>query len=200
VRAHAERVVELLAELRIPRACIVGHGVGGGIAQSLAIRHPQRVSHLCLIDSVGFDRWPTVEARVARALLPLIRFLPPDALLAVLRRDMRRGYADQSRAAHSIDLYLRPFKETEGRAALVAHIRALTNRETIKLGRQLGKIRAPTALVWGEDDRVIPLAVGRRLQSMIAGATLDVIPSGRHFTPQELPRQIADVIEALLVR
>src|SRR5690348_870952 len=57
VRAHAERVVAFLDELRIQRACVVGHGVGGGIAQSLAIRHPARVSHLCLIDSVAFDRW-----------------------------------------------------------------------------------------------------------------------------------------------
>jgi pimeloyl-ACP methyl ester carboxylesterase len=200
VRAHAERVAQLLDELRIPRACIVGHGIGGGIAQSLAIRHPERVSHLCLIDSVAFDRWPTLEARIARASLPMTRFLPPNALLAVVRRDMRRGYVDHARAAHSIDLYLRPFNETEGRAALVAHIRALTSRETIKLGRQLGKIRAPTAIVWGEHDRVIPVTVGRRLQSMIAGATLDVIPDGGHFTPEELPRQIADVIERLLER
>jgi pimeloyl-ACP methyl ester carboxylesterase len=200
VRAHAERVAQLLDELRIPRACIVGHGIGGGIAQSLAIRHPERVSHLCLIDSVAFDQWPTFEARIARASLPMTRFLPPNALLAVVRRDMRRGYADHARAAHSIDLYLRPFKESEGRAALVAHIRALTSRETIKLGRQLGKIRAPTAVVWGEQDRVIPVTVGRRLQSMIAGATLDVIPDGGHFTPEELPRQIADVIERLLER
>jgi pimeloyl-ACP methyl ester carboxylesterase len=200
VRAHAERVVELLDELRIHRACIVGHGIGGGIAQSLAIRHPERVSHLCLIDSVAFDRWPTLEAQLARASLPISRFLPPDALLTIVRRNMRHGYADHARAAHSIDLYLRPFKETEGRAALVAHILALTSRETIKLGRQLGKIRAPTAIVWGEHDRVIPLAVGRRLQSTIAGATLDVIPDGRHFTPEELPRQIADAIGRLLER
>lgn len=200
VRAHAERVVELLDELRIQRGCIVGHGIGGGIAQSLAIRHPERVSHLCLIDSVAFDRWPTFEARVARASLPITRFLPPDALLAIVRRDIRRGYADHARAAHSIDLYLRPFKESAGRAALIAHIRALTSRETIKLGRQLGKIRAPTALVWGADDGVIPVSVGRRLQSTIAGATLDVIPEGRHFTPEELPRQIADAIGRLLER
>jgi pimeloyl-ACP methyl ester carboxylesterase len=200
IRAHAERIVELLDELRIRRGCIVGHGIGGGIAQSLAIRHPERVSHLALIDSVAFDRWPTVEARAARASLPLTRFLPPDVLLAIVRRDMRRGYDDHTRAAHSMDLYLRPFKEADGRRALIAHIRALTSRETVKLGRQLGKIRAPTAIAWGEHDRVIPLSVGRRLQSMIPGATLDVLPDGRHFTPEELPRQVADVIASLLSR
>lgn len=200
IRAHAARIVELLDELRIRRACIVGHGIGGGIAQSLAIRHPERVSHLALIDSVAFDRWPTIEARLARASLPVTQFLPPDVLLAILRRDMQHGYADHARASHSLDLYLRPFKDSDGRRALLAHIRALTSRETVKLGRQLGKIRAPTAIVWGEHDRVISLSVGRRLHTMIPSATLDVLADGRHFTPEELPRQVADVIAALLQR
>jgi pimeloyl-ACP methyl ester carboxylesterase len=200
VRAHAERIVELLNELRIQRACIVGHGIGGGIAQSLAVRHPERVSHLCLIDSVAFDRWPTLEARIARATLPITRFLPSSVLLPIVRRDMERGYADHTRATHSIDLYLRPFMGSEGRDALIAHIDGLTSRETIKIGRQLKKISAPTTIMWGEHDRVIPLTIGKRLKSMIPRAALEVLPDRRHFTPEEAPRQIADGIERLLAR
>ena len=80
---HADRVVEVLDELRIARACIVGHGLGGGIAQSIAIRHPTRVSRLCLVASVSFDTWPTLGARVARACLPLAHLLPPAVLRGV---------------------------------------------------------------------------------------------------------------------
>ena len=200
VRAHAERIVELLDQLRIDHACLVGHGVGGGIAQSVAIRHAERVSRLCLVDSVAFDRWPTIEGRLARATLPVTRFLPPELLVAVLRRDLRRGYGDPARAAHSLDLYLRPFSGPDGRAALVAHIRALTTDETRELGGQLGRIRAPTAIVWGQQDRAIPSWVGKRLQQSIPGATLEIVPGARHFTPEEAPRQVADAIGALLVR
>ena len=46
IPAHAGRVIEVLDELRIDSVCIVGHGLGGGIAQSLAVRHADRVSHL----------------------------------------------------------------------------------------------------------------------------------------------------------
>jgi pimeloyl-ACP methyl ester carboxylesterase len=198
IRAHAERVVELLDQLRIRRACLVGHGIGGGIAQSVAIRHAARVSGLCLIDSVAFDRWPTIEGRIARATLPITRFLPPEVLVAILRRDLMRGYSDPDRAAHSLDLYLRPFVGTEGRDALVAHIRALTTDETRELGDQLGRIAAPATIVWGQQDRAIPLWVGKRLQQAIPGARLEVIPGARHFTPEEKPRQVADAIQALL--
>jgi pimeloyl-ACP methyl ester carboxylesterase len=200
VRAHAERVVELLDQLRIAHACVVGHGIGGGIAQSLAIRHPTRVSRLCLVDSVAFDRWPTIEARVARATLPLTRFLPPSLLVWILRRDLSRGYSDGERAAHSMDLYLRPFLSADGRDALVAHIRALTTDETRELGEQLERIAAPTAIVWGQGDRVIPLWVAKRLQQRIPAATLEVLPGARHFTPEEAPRQVADAIATLLGR
>jgi pimeloyl-ACP methyl ester carboxylesterase len=200
VRAHAERIVELMDELRIHRACIVGHGIGGGIAQSLAVRHPERVSHLCLVDSVAFDRWPTLEARFARATLPLTRFLPPSTIVAIARRDLERGYSDAARASHSMDLYLRPFLGEDGRAALVSHVHGLTSRETRKLGRQLRKISAPTTILWGENDRVTPLAVGRALKESIPGATLQVLPDCRHFTPEEAPRQVADAIGALLAR
>src|SRR5689334_6322592 len=52
IASHADRLVAVLDELRIERACLVGHGAGGGIAQSVAVRFPQRVSHLCLVNSV----------------------------------------------------------------------------------------------------------------------------------------------------
>ena len=200
VRSHAERIVHLLDELRIRRACLVGHGIGGGIAQSIAVRHPERVSHLCLIDSVAFDRWPTLGARLARASLPVTRFLPAEVLHMIVRRNLEGGYADPQRAKHAMDLYLRPFAGAEGRDALVAHIRALTNRETKRLGRQLRKVSVPTAIIWGEKDRVTPLSVAQLLQSSIAGATLQVLPDRRHFTPEEAPRQIADAIAELLAR
>ena len=200
ILAHADRVVQVLDELHIDRACIVGHGIGGGIAQSVAIRYPHRVSHLCLADTVAFDLWPAIEARIARASLPLTQFLPAKAIVTILRWDVLRGYAQPARAAHSLDLYLRPFTGPGGRAALLAHVRALTSGETIVLGRQLASVHAPTAIVWGQHDPVIPVAVAKRLQRAIPGATLDVLSGMRHFTPEEAPRQVADVIAKLLAR
>jgi pimeloyl-ACP methyl ester carboxylesterase len=152
------------------------------------------------VDSVAFDNWPTLEARIARAVLPLLRLLPANVLLRVLRRDLKRGYADATHSDHSIDLYLRPFAAPDGRRALAAHIAALTNRETRKLARQLAKIRVPTAIIWGKHDRVVPLSVGEGLHAGIAGSSLHVLPDGRHFTPEEMPREIADIIADLLKR
>jgi pimeloyl-ACP methyl ester carboxylesterase len=200
IRAHAARIVALLDELRIRRACIVGHGIGGGIAQSLAIRHRDRVSHLCLVSSVAFDHWLPLGVRVAAQAAPAIQSLPPWIILGILRRKLRKAYEDSEHAARSVDLYLRPFSDEGGRAALLAHLAALSTTETAELEPELKGISVPTAIAWGQHDGIVPLSIGRRLQMAIPGASLEVIPGTRHFTPEEAPQKVADVIGHLLAR
>ena len=200
IRGHAERVIELLDALGINYACVVGHDVGGGIAQWLAVRYPQRVSRLCLVDSVAFGEWPTRDVKLARAMLPLTRHLPATWLLSILRSDLLRGYEDHDRGARSIELYVRPFASAEGRDAFMEHLLALESADTLAVAPRLKDIVAPTAIVWGRHDPFIPLAIGQRLQEAIPRATFDVVPTGRHFTPEDAPATIGDALKDLLRR
>jgi pimeloyl-ACP methyl ester carboxylesterase len=200
LHAHAERIVGLLDVLHIDRACIVGHDLGGGVAQSLAIHWPSRVSRLALIDSVAFDGWPTRDVRIARRLQPILRRVPTNWLLPILRADLERGYYDTVHAAHSIARYQRPFHGDAGRVALLRHVAALDNRETRALGERLHEIVVPTAVIWGSHDPFLPLALGRRLMGAIAGSTIDVLSGARHFTPEEEPREVAEILARLLSR
>jgi 2-hydroxymuconate-semialdehyde hydrolase len=200
IRAHADRVIELFDVLGINYACVVGHDVGGGIAQWLAVRHPQRVSRLCLVDSVAFDAWPTRDVKLARAMLPLTRHLPATWLLSILRSDLLRGYEDHDRGTRSIELYVRPFASTEGRDAFMEHLLGLDAADTVAVAPRLKDIGSPTAIVWGRHDPFLPFAIAQRLQGQIPGATLDVVPAGRHFTPEDAPAKIGDALEALLRR
>jgi pimeloyl-ACP methyl ester carboxylesterase len=197
---HAERLIEVFDELRIDRACVVGHGLGGGVAQALAIEHAERVSHLCLVDSVAFSHWPAMSRAFTRAVLPMIQLMPPHALVGVLHTDLLRGYGNPERAGHAIDLYLRPFDCTEGRDAIAAHVKGLSSPENKELASALDTIVAPTAIVWGEGDRIMPIAVARKLAAAIPNATLDIVSGVRHFTPSEAPREVADAIQRLLLR
>ncbi len=197
--AHADRVVALLDELRVERACLVGHGFGGGVAQSVAVSHPRRVSHLALVDSIAFDRWPIARLRASRAMLPLSPLLPPAFLLSRLRNEVERGYGDGVRAARSIDLYVRPFAGAEGIRALAAHIRGISISDR-DIASRLSSLDVPAAVVWGRRDRVLALDTGKALAHQIPGAKLTVIDDGHHFTPEETPRQVADAIAELLRR
>jgi pimeloyl-ACP methyl ester carboxylesterase len=200
VRGHAERTIALLDALGINRACIVGHDAGGGVAQVMAVRWPQRVSHLALVNAVGFDDWPTREVRLARAMLPLTRHLPPTWLLSALRTDLMRGYVEHERGAHSIERYVRPFASVEGRDAFMEHLLALDPADTSAVAPRLKEVVAPTAVVAGAHDPFVPVAIARRLHAAIPGSTLEVLPDARHFTPEESPEQVAEVIRGLLSR
>jgi pimeloyl-ACP methyl ester carboxylesterase len=198
IRSHAERVVAVLDKLGINFACLVGHDVGGGIAQSVAVRHPQRVSKLCLIDSVAFDAWPTKAAKLARAMVPLTRHLPASWISQVVRADLLRGFLDAEKGAHDVDVYLRPFCESNGRDALLAHLTALNEAETMAIGPRLKDIVSPTAIVWGERDPFLSLELARRLHGAIPGSTLEIVPGARHFLPEESAHAVAAAITRLV--
>jgi pimeloyl-ACP methyl ester carboxylesterase len=200
IKGHGERAVRLLDALGINYACVVGHDVGGGVAQWLAVRHPTRVSRLLLVDSVCFDRWPTRDVKLARAMLPLTRHLPATWLLSILRTDLLRGYAEHDRGARSIEMYVRPFASPEGRDAFMEHLLALDPADTDAITPRLKDLVAPTAIVWGAHDPFLPHTLARRLQECIPGATLDLLPDGRHFTPEEAPERIGGALTQLLSR
>ncbi|HUQ45043.1 MAG TPA: alpha/beta fold hydrolase [Gemmatimonadaceae bacterium] len=200
LHAHAERVVALLDALGVASACVVGHGMGGGVAQSLAVHWPARVAKLALVSSIGFGDWSTLDVMFARATLSITRHLPPAWLLSMVRTELERGYGDAGRSTHSLDRYVRPFATRDGRAVLVRHLRALDARETASLARRLGEITCPTSVVWGAHDPFLPLSLGLRLADAIPGATFDVLQDARHFLPEDAPRPVADVLAALLAR
>lgn len=200
LRGHAERLVGLLDALRINYATIVGHDMGGGIAQVLAVHHPTRVARLCLIDSIAFESWPGRELRLVRATMPLTRHLPATWLLSVLRADLLRGYLVSERGSHSIDQYLRRFGADGGREVLMEHVAAMDATETKAIELRLKDVVAPTAVVWGAEDPFLSRDLGERLAAAIPGATLDVVPDVRHFTPEEAPERIASALTVLLQR
>jgi 2-hydroxymuconate-semialdehyde hydrolase len=200
LHAHAERVVGLLDALGIAQACVVGHGLGGGVAQSLAIHWPSRVTRLALLGSIAFHSWPTRDLVIARATLPLTRHLPPSWLVSMVRAELERGYVDPVRATHSIDKYARPFATSEGRRALVRHLAALDPRESGALAGRLGEIAVPTSVVWGANDPFLAVDLGRRLTERIPDAVLEVVPGARHFLPEDAPRQVTDALTSLFDR
>jgi pimeloyl-ACP methyl ester carboxylesterase len=200
IRAHADRVVAVLDALGINFACVVGHDVGGGVAQSMAVRHPHRVSKLALVNSVAFDAWPSREVKIARATLPLTRYLPPSWIVSVMRRDLLRGYQDHEQGMRDIDLFLRPFTEDSGRDTLVRHLGALRCDDTAALTPRLPNIVAPTAIVWGERDPFLPVTLAHRLRSAIPASTIEIVSEARHFVPLESAHAVAGAVGRLLAR
>jgi pimeloyl-ACP methyl ester carboxylesterase len=198
--AHAAAVRALLDDLGVSRAVIVGHGVGGGVAQAFAVQWPERTSALALVSSAGFGVRPRGMARLARALGPLARHTPPALLAGLVHGSVRRGFADVERSRLTLDTCLRHFTTTQGRDALASHLGAIGHCDTSTWSARLGELHMPAAVIWGADDPFYPVALGERLHRAISGATFTVIPGAAHFVPEDRPEPLRRALEQLLAR
>jgi pimeloyl-ACP methyl ester carboxylesterase len=197
---HATRVVRLMDALRIDRATLIGHHMGGAIAQCVAINWPARITRLGLVASTGFDITVTGTFALARAFLPLTSVVPHRLLLRAMARDLNHRYCDTERGRHSVEQYLRPFTSAGGHRSFLRHLSAFAEGETNELATRLTDVSVPVALVWGSDDAFVPPSLARRLRERIPRATLDIIDHVRHFTPEEAPERVATVVGELLRR
>lgn len=192
--AQAGRLGRWLDHLGLDRVTLVGHDLGGGVAQILATSEPRRVRALVLTDAVAFDDWPVAPVRAARALGPAIQHLPDRVFATTLTAAMRAGYANSAVARASTALHLAPYLDSGGAEALHAQIRALDSADTTAVAGGLAGLSCPAAVVWGARDPFLRLPLGRRLARAL-GAPLLRVPTGRHFVPEDHPQAVAAAVD-----
>ncbi len=198
--AHADAMLALLDEFGISRGCLVGHGMGGGVVQRIAVRAPERVSHLALLDSAAFGVAPRRMAGLARRLGGLARALPPGLLAGLVQGSLRRGFAVPERSRLTLDTCLQPFTTAAGRDQLARHLAALDRCDTAETTPRLAALGIPTAILWGADDPFYPVSLAERLRDAIPHATLDLIAGASHFTPEDAPDRVISRLTELVAR
>ncbi|HWS28384.1 MAG TPA: alpha/beta hydrolase [Xanthomonadales bacterium] len=181
---YVERVTRLLDQLRVPRAVLIGNSLGGQIAWATAVVHPDRVAGLVLIDAAGYPFVPEsipIGFQLARSplLAPLVQKLLPRAIVAASVRDT---YGNPDRvSADVIDRYFELTLRAGNRQAVVARF---AQTDYSEMSERIRDVRAPTLILWGGKDRLIPPANGERFHADIQGSELVVFPDLGHV-PQE---------------
>lgn len=194
--AGAAELVATWIRIHVGRgAWLVGHDLGGAVAQILVARHPTPLRRLTLTDTVHEDSWPVGPVRVLRGLAragvyPLLgaaRLLPGP----LLQREIRRGFADPARATPALveRVFLDGKVSTDdGRRAFARHLQALDPAETVMAAGSLGRLPFPTQLVWGARDVFQPWdEVGVRLAGALDEPEVTVLADTGHFSPAERP-------------
>jgi pimeloyl-ACP methyl ester carboxylesterase len=181
-------VVEFLDQLGLARATLVGSSWGGAIAWQLAARFPERVDRLVLIAPVGYTASGQLPWLLWLLAHPVIG--PLLARLTSKRSFMRRVrhiYADPMRVDRvQAERQYRLFRRAGNRDALSAILRGGGVLET---EAPLARVRAPTLLLWGAADPVLPSTLAHCFARDIANAELVMIPGVGHAPMLELPEQ-----------
>lgn len=195
--AQAVRLTRWIDEVGLRAPVLVGHDLGGGVAQIAAVQRPDVVGGLMLTNAVCYDSWPIPSVVAMQCAAPLLRHLPETAIYPTFVQLIHRGHDDRARALESIGVHWSPYVTYGAAAALMRQVTALRTADTVAVADRLPSLRLPARVVWGEADRFQKMTYGRRLAADL-GTTLQTIPGGRHFTPEDHPDRIATAINDLL--
>jgi len=204
---HASAMRDLLQVLGVDRVTVVGQSFGGGVALQFSYQYPELCERLVLVDAGGLGRevsWmlrllavPGVEL-VLPLLFPHVAGDWGDSVMQFARdRGVRNPrVAEMWRSYRSLTdpLYRRAFLRTM-RSVIDAGGQSVSAIDRLYLAGRL-----PTLVVWGADDRIIPVSHAYRVQDVLPHSRLVVFPGVGHFPHAEVPerfvRALVDFIDA----
>ncbi len=196
--AQARYLLEWLDTLDLPEPPIlVGHDLGGGVAQIAAVRAPEAFSGLVLTNAVCYDSWPIPSVKVMQRLAPGLALLPEVLMYPSFVQLLRRGHDDQQRARESIGVHWGSYVTHGAARGLMRQMSALDVADTLAVSDRLASLGLPARVVWGEADQFQKIEYGERLARDL-GAELHRIPGGKHFVPEDHPEAIAEVVNTLV--
>ncbi len=179
VGEYAELVKNFLAKKELSSVILIGHSFGGRIAIKFAAHHPNSIKKLVLVDAAGFRDSSfnrTFKIWAAKIIKPLLN-------LPLFRR------------AKSF-LYEMIGASDYGNSGSLKQIFVKTIEEDLSLN--MTQIKAPTILIWGENDHVTPLSYGDRMHKLIPSSQLTVLPESGHFSFIDQPRKFNEIIQTLI--
>lgn len=190
----------LMRGLQVQRFVLGGNSMGGAVAWNYALAHPDQLQGLVLVNAAG---WPVEGKRegsplafkllgnaAGRALLKSIDLAP------LAERGLKTAYADETLVTDAlVDRYVE-LAMAPGRRELIlmgqSEPRAPFSRAVF------ARISAPTLVITGEADKVIPVSASRGLASAIPGAKLIIYPGVGHVPMEQIPDRSGEDLKAFL--
>ena len=195
---HADCLTYAFRALGLTDITLVGFGLGGGVAQTLATRlYRDNVARLALINSYAYEyafapNWPFPE--MAKHQDPeMAHHMKVEEEQAELRQTLPAGAAG-SLSAERLNAYLAEWNSDLGKNVIMQQVRNMLPLYMNSVATDVVTLDRPLLLIWGERDTVTPLALGQRIASEARQARLEVIPGAGHLILDEAPDRVATLL------
>lgn len=200
-KAYVDVVDRVATQLKADRFTIGGNSMGGGVAWHYAVTHPDKVEGLVLVDAAGVPGWKSrkvpIGFRIARmpVIKELARIITPRSMI-VKSLDTtlsNKAIIDDAMIDRYWELLRYPGnrKATLDRFALVHNVESATKPV-------MSRIKAPTLILWGAEDNLIPVSSGRWFADAIPGSKLIIYPAIGHAPMEEAADQSAKDVRVWL--
>lgn len=193
IRAQAAAMRELLSKLGTEEFAVVGHDIGGGVAQLLALDDGALV--MVLIDAVSFDSWPIEGVKMLQDANP--EQVDEDFARGVVSMALEIGMTEPKRLPdEDRDEYLRPWLANP--MALIRAARGIDGVGLVGTEERLAALDTRTLVLWGEDDPYQPAELAERLGEVLPGATVGLVPGASHFLTEDASEEVLPLISEYL--
>lgn len=201
VDAIARSIGNFLDAVGLSRAAIVGHSWGGGFALRFAELYPDRVSRLALIAPGGLDIKDVLEFRLVRIRLvgEVATFL---TFAASVRHMLRKSFAHGERIPYDrVDDLLRPMRSPRKRLATLRDmLRVERSVRWVNTERDLRLVRAPTLILWGNQDRYFPVDLIERFTARLPTVETHIVVGGGHSLHDDCPDETYALLAPFLAK
>ncbi|HMU26859.1 MAG TPA: alpha/beta fold hydrolase [Solirubrobacterales bacterium] len=204
--AYASGMRDLLVALDVEKVNVVGHSLGGGVAMQFAYQFPDRISRLVLVDTGGIGR--EVNPALRAAALPGAEFVLPllftptlhDAGLKV--RNFFAGFGIHGNAdVEGVAEGFASLTEADARRAFINTVRSVidpTGQRVSAADRLYLTAEIPSLIVWGDRDRIIPVAHADLAHELMPGSRLEIFPGAGHFPFNDDPDRFIRIFEEFI--
>lgn len=186
-----------LQALNIERTGIVVHDLGGPVGLMWAVRNPQMLRHITVLNTLVYPQTSlAVKLFLAATRLPLIRrYLTSSRGLVDA---MKLGVCKRENLNREVlTPYVQPFESDEARLALLRTAQGMSVKQLARIAKELPGLDVPIRLAYGNKDRILPdiAKTMARLQADIPSAELSVLEGCGHFLQEDEPEQLTALIK-----
>lgn len=196
IDGQARMISHLMYRLEIGQATIVGSSYGGAVAAVLALDYPEQVSKLVLVSAVSNDGIKN-SPLTTLATTPFIGdVMAPFLVSSKTYIKIRLRNSLNATNYHLIDdnrlnSIMRPLVSADSHNALIA---TLKNWRANRIERDAHQIKHPTLLIWGENDKIVPLRNGEKLHNEIEDSRLVIFKNCGHVPHEEFTDDFVNIV------
>lgn len=198
IEHYVSFVRDFLAARGIKKCVLAGNSLGGQIAYRFTIQYPNLVDKLILIDAAGYplvSQQIPIGFRIARipVLNKLITFITPRS---VVKASVENVYADKAKVTEAlVDRYFNLTLRAGNRQALADRLTVPLDSSSLRL---IKTIQQPTLVLWGEQDRLIPVSNAYRFHQDLPNDTLVILKNAGHVPMEESPTESLKAVLSFL--
>ncbi len=193
-------VSDFIIANNLKKLTLVGWSLGSGVALLSLLRHSAqlrgRIKALCIIDGIAYPQnFPFFVGLLRIPILgpALLGVLPAETWATAV---LRHCYFDRSLITkEQIHEYGGHFHKKEVRQCLIQMARSIHPERAFEYIGRLNTIEIPSLLIWGREDRAVPLEIGRRLARELKGSSLKIIEQCGHMPHEERPSEVIAAIK-----